>query len=431
MDEETRRAIEQLEAWGVLHPDGLSPIRQDSWHPRAQRNTESLRQLIESLREIRRTLAPRVRELRRLLDELESSTSPVDVLSRSAVADSSFSTAIQRYQQVGRQLREARWAGGDRLRRRLDHYIDADSLPIHTKESITSPNRQNSWDRVWNRRLRQTERYLNDTNNMIDGVIERAIQFSDPDPPDDFDNPYAVMINFGHRSLIPVSYAGRRPPGSDVRHPIDPVFALRVVRFLKALRRNAYTRVYSNGFQRHVNRNGEFQSPRHPMDFNHARGEAWDISGFEYIGLRYLLRSGRSPIEYTGPSDPSYNHITRGYSQFYVESDNQLISGSGIDPVFDEFLSIMMSVFGSISIIGPGYNSKHDTHFHVQLSPMRTRIHMDVQPGGARLPVSPGVTATRSDPHPWMPLRRRIRITHQDWGTTFRVESSARSRTRR
>jgi hypothetical protein len=194
-------------------------------------------------------------------------------------------------------------------------------------------------------------------------AIEREIRRNrDYDRPSiRIENPRAVVVDL-HRSGITITNNFGRPLRMEEMH-LDPVFADAMVRFLDEMRRIGVTEMRTAGFLR---------NPMSPAD-THARGQACDITGFQFSEQLLHLRSGR-PMRPPGPGDSPdyrarYNDTRRGHSDWFDHTGR--IGSMSHERVFHAINGMMRRFFSRI--VGPGNDPAHMGHWHVDLTESRSR----------------------------------------------------------
>lgn len=383
--------VEEAIAWlrreGVLAQSELEPITHDAWNERADRDVQALQALRAALVGIRRTQTDRVSQTGAWIDQFAQNEArspgspdnwpPIDwaaddasrrfiVAYRRVDADTLTAVSIDDHSELARLLR---------LFEEVDSTQRRSVLDLRGAESPAIVR----WLRRADRPVTQLERQRVTFDRDLDRAIERIDTFLSDNPPEEFDNPNGVILDFRHPSLIRVTYSH----GSAViREPIDPIFAVRVVRFLRDVKTLGYTRVYSNGFGR---------DPKRPIDRAHPSGRAWDIAGFDYHGTRYHLASGRPPEEYSGEHLDELGHARRGASTWFNPPGPRRES-TEVAPAWRQFERRLTRHFGAHTYIGPGHNASHMNHFHVQLDTMRSLERSHVS----------GAPATSADPRPYL-----------------------------
>jgi hypothetical protein len=137
----------------------------------------------------------------------------------------------------------------------------------------------------------------------------------------------------------------------DLSMHLDPVFALNMLHFLQAMAAQGVTRMWTAGFLR---------SAMSPAD-THPMGMACDITGFTFSdGTIIHLRSG-----YPARAGTDRTDIHSGESDWFDYTDH-MGSRTHADVIMG-IARVMPTYFDRI--IGPGANSAHMGHFHVENSP--------------------------------------------------------------
>lgn len=386
-------AIEWLQNEGVLAQNNSVPITHDAWDERAHRDVAALGRLRAALVGIKQLHAQRTSEVRSWLTQYAQNEAQAPGAANNANAppielgsEDNCRRHINAFHGIDRETRHAV---------SVDDGSDVATL-VERFERVNETQRQHllnppgpgsgataQWLVRAGRPVAQLERQQGAFDRALDRAMDRIDTFLSDDPSEVFDNPHGVVLNFRHASLIPVTNSS----GTGlIRHRIDPIFAVRVVCFLRAVKLLNYTRIYSNGFTR---------DPKRPVDRAHPAGRAWDIAGFDYGHVRYHLASGRPPEEFYGRRAGRIGHERNGASSWFGRIGLHREATEVAAP-WELFRGQLIHYFGEHTHIGPGHNASHMNHFHVQMDVMRSLERRG----------EPGAPATSSNPRPYRNNRR-------------------------
>ena len=385
----------------------LSPeLSYDTWERRAERDPALLLALITGLQNVSNRLASGVVNARSVIDaagqdpDEDTETDEAAAPSLPAQTDATrLLQAVAAAQTAIGGFRRDRWINHgnliNNLRRLHQVLTDLQGLP-----AIPDGRRRTLTVRRLSNRLRLFERQGQRIIDSCAIVVSRAQMLQSDDPPEDFDNLDSVRLDMNDSRLVPIIYSGGR---ARIDGRIDPRFAMQVIGFVRDVRRMGVSRIYSNGFSR---------PPKSPVDMGHTRGLSWDVTGFDFYGVRLDLWSGRSPDHpfyenHPDLIDPNDTNRRRASGWYVVPG----FGGNGeweVNPIFDWFRQRIRAHFGNFNYIGPGYNRGHDNHFHIQFHAMQgreSRFHRNIQRLGRGQRTQPNDTvfsapATRSNPHP-------------------------------
>lgn len=165
----------------------------------------------------------------------------------------------------------------------------------------------------------------------------------------------AVRVDFSRTGVRVNNNVGRQLGPSEMHLQVQ--FADAMLRFLEMVRGLGATEMWTAGFLR---------EPISPDD-THPMGRACDITGFRFGDqLLHLRNGGRDPAGYPEGVEPRfsdwYNHRARLGGQTYSE-------------ILHALTARMATYFSRI--VGPGHDSAHAAHWHVELGagdPRGTRI---------------------------------------------------------
>lgn len=165
----------------------------------------------------------------------------------------------------------------------------------------------------------------------------------------------AVRVDFSRTGVRVNNNVGRQLGPSEMHLQVHLADAM--LRFLEMVRGLGATEMWTAGFLR---------EPISPDD-THPMGRACDITGFRFgDALLHLRNGGRDPAGYPEGVEPRfsdwYNHRARLGGQTYSE-------------ILHALTARMATYFSRI--VGPGHDSAHAAHWHVELGagePRGTRI---------------------------------------------------------
>lgn len=327
---------------------------------RTWRDPETLDALKSRMLAIDEVVEARFLEIRAILErvspERDSAALPTDAQRR-------FAESVSGFLQIISGMPKSDWIGQRILFRSLRELVELNSIDSELA-AIADHSERTILARRARRRLERLPR-IAVLQRHIGTAVQRLEMYQEDDPPESFDNLDAVSLNLADHRLIPVVWSMGRatidPRRATIDPRIDPRFGIQVVSFLMDIRGRGWSRVYSNGFSRH---------PKSPRDIGHTRGRSWDVSGFDYFGIRHHLRSGRSPDDPYYVRRPSQlDDFRNGYSHWYRGEGGELVESQEFNRVFDRFKQIIRRHFGHFNYIGPGYNTAHENHFHIQFAP--------------------------------------------------------------